>query len=1719
MATGNPVGTMYVVLDMDASEYKKTQAEIFADAGKKTDAINKIYRTVGTQSDAMYAAMKTNISSALDAIEKKHKGSYDEILRAQAGAQAKINALNQQMTKNPLYEELGIRSVAAIEAQKAAVVSSYETIRRSGAATSQDLVNIEHAKNEKLKALNKEMVGDHEMSMASMMRAVLRFYAAYYVVSTGVQQVFGFVKSGIEAIDSLKISTIAVAAQITNMQTGDIAENYKEAVKYAEALNLKLMEIDANSFSNYNEIQLMNRAMAQHEVFLDLNNNKQLEAFTAISNTVSLLTTEQDKEKQASQEIEALMSGQVRRSDRVAKMIDNQIKQGGIYKNGLKDIVRLGEQHGDTLERIAPYLKGINAASTDISTTWEAVKSSLITSWGIIERGLFKDLYKDLVTEGRKAAEYTKKNSGSILKALSDIYNGFKLAATASGIYLASVALILPMMVTMYEAIRTGTVLLGLQVTGLRLWNAIVSGPSVLAITTFGAALKTAFGVFAAFFVGWEIGTLLNKFEVVRKAGVNMVYGIMEAWETFIFVSKKSWEDIKTMAASAKALFTTDTIENVEREANARWTAMQKEYTGAKAARKKNLDEQLKDVTDEAIKEAKVRAKEASTPATTPGVDNKVVDLEASKAAETEAKRIVQIRKDALEQMRQDIIKNNELIDGAGKSQYEKDVARINAEAAVYLDKSKDMVAVNQWKASAMTVAEAKESGRRRDIAKQATKDYKTFVDNEEAFAIDKHKYAINKILRDEQHKYDEIKRMMDEGGMTPGQGTEADALVHANTLAAIEAENQKVLEAKIDFYAQVTGYENEYRDLVFKRIDQESKKFIEAENDKVAARWAAQQKAKFDVEVTKKSFDDIAIGSNAMSGAFEQLSRLYDENSAKRKELHDISMAFAVAEKAAMTGMAIVEAVTAIAHQASGGDVYTAIARVAAMAALMAATLSEAEISFSGGGASASSTASQPTSTALGAEADDANESIANAWGILQDTYDMEYQQLSGIYNEMQSLNQNISGLVASIVKTSVGGNAFQGGSHWTRGGSSTAVGQFGARMEAMLGNSMNTWLLPGISKLTGQLFNWTASFMNAAFGGGKTSTIVGAGIELIVPKIAKLLAGVPAAGFTYQDIKTTSEGGWIGSDESWTKTQFSKLNAQTTDLFNKIFVGMGQTLVSLSGELGADAQKALDYSFGTIKINLLGMSSSQIDKAINTTLSNLSDKAIKKLFGDILSSYQQVGEGLTETAIRIVTDKAVIIDTLEMTNQSFTGTAKEVIAFSEELINMAGDLDALRQAAEGYYDKFFTDAEKQTGLQAELSDAMANINQALPATRDGYRNLIEGLDLTIESGKRAYITLMQDADAADSYYSHLEEIATAQRDLDIQLMEASGNAAGALAAKRADELDAMDESLRATQRRIWVLQDQTVAEETATKAAQDALSAAKQNLSDAQDSLKAAFAVEKTRLTDAYNAEIEAMNSRLDATKTIVSDLKSSVDMLSSAKDRMLGAISGSTQYSSAQADLNKVLQQARGGNLGGVAGIGSSIDVLTGAEPRTFSSAEDYKRNYWRTYNTISELQKLTQGQLTTEEATVSLLQTQIDDAKKRHEDTLAAMDAQMNTLLEIDTNTLSIAEAIRKLAIAQSAVAGITIPTFAEGGYFGGGLRIVGENGPELELTGPSRILSNRETKDFANNVILISEIRALRDDIKKGNYQIARNTLKTSKILDDFDRIGMPLERI
>ena len=89
----------------------------------------------------------------------------------------------------------------------------------------------------------------------------------------------------------------------------------------------------------------------------------------------------------------------------------------------------------------------------------------------------------------------------------------------------------------------------------------------------------------------------------------------------------------------------------------------------------------------------------------------------------------------------------------------------------------------------------------------------------------------------------------------------------------------------------------------------------------------------------------------------------------------------------------------------------------------------------------------------------------------------------------------------------------------------------------------------------------------------------------------------------------------------------------------------------------------------------------------------------------------------------------------------------------------------------------------------------------------------------------------------------------------------------------------------------------------------------------------------------------------------------------------------------------------------------------------------------------------------------------------------------------------------------------------ITGFASGGYHAGGLRIVGERGPELEATGSSQIYNNNDLAGILKNGDgTKAEIIELRKDVNVLLKNVAKNTKETSKQLEKWDGDGLPEAR-
>ena len=92
-------------------------------------------------------------------------------------------------------------------------------------------------------------------------------------------------------------------------------------------------------------------------------------------------------------------------------------------------------------------------------------------------------------------------------------------------------------------------------------------------------------------------------------------------------------------------------------------------------------------------------------------------------------------------------------------------------------------------------------------------------------------------------------------------------------------------------------------------------------------------------------------------------------------------------------------------------------------------------------------------------------------------------------------------------------------------------------------------------------------------------------------------------------------------------------------------------------------------------------------------------------------------------------------------------------------------------------------------------------------------------------------------------------------------------------------------------------------------------------------------------------------------------------------------------------------------------------------------------------------------------------------------------------------------------------------------FALGGYHSGGIRMVGERGPEIEATGPSRVFSANQAKRMMQNPDLVEAVKSMKKEIselRNEQRQLGINnnkyTKRTYDLYRQWDTEGLPAER-
>lgn len=298
---------------------------------------------------------------------------------------------------------------------------------------------------------------------------------------------------------------------------------------------------------------------------------------------------------------------------------------------------------------------------------------------------------------------------------------------------------------------------------------------------------------------------------------------------------------------------------------------------------------------------------------------------------------------------------------------------------------------------------------------------------------------------------------------------------------------------------------------------------------------------------------------------------------------------------------------------------------------------------------------------------------------------------------------------------------------------------------------------------------------------------------------------------------------------------------------------------------------------------------------------------------------------------------------------------------------------------------DNFSTDADKLAEATAKVTAEMERLGLAGVATKAQFKAVADGIDLTTDAGVAMYEALVKiapqflavadAAEASAAAQAQLQEAIAAQKlDLDIQLAEALGDKTLALALQRERELAAIDASLRPQQQLIWALQEHAVAVETA-----------------------------RDVLAKSYQRERAELDKTADRMRSLADSLRS-----------FRASIFDTAEAVTRNAALSRLMiigAQAAAGNEGAARDLPSVAGKFLDASRNSASTLTQYRRDQALAANYVDKA--------------IAGIDAQASAAERQ----IAALDKQVEGLLELNNNVVTVDQAVKDLTLLMEAPAAV------------------------------------------------------------------------------------------
>jgi len=556
----------------------------------------------------------------------------------------------------------------------------------------------------------------------------------------------------------------------------------------------------------------------------------------------------------------------------------------------------------------------------------------------------------------------------------------------------------------------------------------------------------------------------------------------------------------------------------------------------------------------------------------------------------------------------------------------------------------------------------------------------------------------------------------------------------------------------------------------------------------------------------------------------------------------------------------------------------------------------------------------------------------------------------------------------------------------------------------------------------------------------------------------------GVEGGQFQAQQyIDQKKKGGWLSSSKK--RTRYSELDSETADSLGAAYNDRVLNSMGLFASLGVKlSDSVLDgLNIAAEKISTQGKTPEEIQTAMDSWFTELGNQAVSAISAATNSG---LGGYNFDQLTEFVNNLYTVRDALKNLDVKVLDVSLSSGWMAEQLISMAGGIEAFNTANNAYYAGFFSDTERAADTLAAVRAQFEAMNVVLPENAAGYRAMVSAIDVTTEAGRQMFVQLTAASESAASAYAILKQ---RQADYYGAFYTEAENTARTIAETTAEIKrlgvtlpgsrdafrDMVEDAAKLTTESGKAMYDTLMsvagaagtvfdALEAATKAQADALvETLNQGVSNSFAAVQRAITAQQKKATEAYNATTASLNDMASTAQATVTGLSTVSNSLESALKSLRGTSDDAVKMlqSQARATLQSALASAKSGaSLAGFTGLEEALDTVGNNNTALYSSMEDFNRDQGRTANVVAELNAINGKQLTSAEKSLAGLETQIDLAKDAYDAQMAQYDqqlefaqAQMDALNGVDTSVMTVTAAINAMNIAvvaalQGALAG-------------------------------------------------------------------------------------------